>query len=212
MDNVKDSDALLLFQSKDVLQSPWRLIELDAAITHGVPIVAVSCVGKKYDFVAAEDYLLHLETCLETLNADALGVLRTNNVDPLRLAHKLSGVVPNIVSIPLSASGSESAVKASMAGLVRALLGAEPAPVVEGFEEWLARRKTTERVVLEQAMDSGTIRGTQRGRMVLKIERADKIAEELRKEREVSSEQAAKIKRLEAKNETLEGKIELLGR
>merc|ERR1712196_603608 len=62
VDVVKDSDALVLFQSKEVLRSPSCLIELDAAITHGIPIVALSCVGKKYDFVAAVDFLLHLET------------------------------------------------------------------------------------------------------------------------------------------------------
>ena len=150
------------------------------AITHGVPIVALSCVGKKYVFVDAVDFLLHLETCLETLNPSALEVLKKNNVDPIRLAHKLHSVIPNIISIPLNTSASDNAIKATMADLVKAVMGAKPLLISEGFESWLANRKASEQLVLEQALDSGTIRGTQRGRMLMKIERADKMAEELR--------------------------------
>ena len=191
VDHVKDSDALILFQSKEVLQRPWCLIELSAAITHGVPIVALSCVGKKYDFVSAVDFLLHLETCLETLNPSALVVLKKNNVDPLQLAHKLHSVIPNIISIPLNTSASDNAIKASMADLVKAVQGAEPLSIEESFESWLASRKTMEQLVLEQALDSGTIRGTQRGRMLMKVERADEMAaENAELKRTVESERA----------------------
>ena len=185
VDHVKDSDALILFQSKEVLRRPWCLIELDTAITHGVPIVALSCVGKKYDFVEAVDFLLHLETCLETLNPDALDVLKKNKVDPIRLAHKLHSVIPNIISIPLNTSASDNAIKATMADLVKAVKVAEPLPVDESFEAWLANRKATEQLVLEQALNSGTIRGTMRGRVLQKLERADEMAEELRKKDEL---------------------------
>ena len=184
VDHVKNSDALLLIQSKEVLHRPWCLIALDAAITHGVPIVALTCVGKGYDFVTAIDFLHHLETCLETADPDALGVLKKQGVDPIRLAHKLHSVVPNVVSISLNTSASDNSVKAAMAGLVKAVQGARALPVDESsFEAWLANRKTTEQAVLEQALDSQTIRGTQRGRMLMKIERADEMEEELREAR-----------------------------
>ena len=186
MDHVKDSDALLLIQSKEVLHRPWCLIALDAAITHGIPIVALTCVGKGYDFVTAADFLHHLESCLETADPDALSVLKVHGVDPIRLAHKLHSVVPNVVSISLDTSASGNAVKAAMADLVKAVQGARAVPVDENsFEAWLANRKTTEQAVLEQALDSKTIRGTQRGRMLMKIERADEMAAELREAKEL---------------------------
>ena len=194
VDQVKDSDALVLFQSRDVLHHPWCLIELDAAITHSVPLVLLSCVGKKYDFVGAVDFLLHLETYLETLNPDALEVLRMNDIDPLRLAHKLHSVVPNLISIPFNASATENAINATMADLVKAVGGAQPLSITASFEEWLARRKETEQQVLEQALDVGAIHGGQRGRMLRKIERAEELAEELRDARALLANKDAEHK------------------
>ena len=60
--HVKNSDVLVLFQSKEVLQRPWCLLELYTAITEGVPIVALNCIGKGYDFAEAAELLMHLET------------------------------------------------------------------------------------------------------------------------------------------------------
>ena len=40
-DDVRDSEVLLLLQSKDVLTRPWCLIELYTAVTNNVPIVAL---------------------------------------------------------------------------------------------------------------------------------------------------------------------------
>ena len=215
VDHVKNSDTLVLMQSKEVLHRPWCLIALDAAITHGVPIVALTCVGKGYDFVTAIDFLHHLETCLETADPDALGVLKKHGVDPIRLAHKLHSVVPNVVSISLNTSASDNSVKAAMAGLVKAVQGARALPVDESsFEAWLANRKTTEQAVLEQALDSQTIRGTQRGRMLMKIERADEMEEELREARAAlaakDAAQAAKDERNDAalQEERAERKVE----
>ena len=138
--HVKDSDVLLLIQSKDVLQSPWCLIELDAAITHGVPIVGLAVVGKNYDVDAAADFLLHLEANLADSNAYALEVLRMNGIDPLRLAHKLHSVVPAIVSIPFDTSASLNTIKAAMADLIMAVKDAKPLSITESFEAWRSNR------------------------------------------------------------------------
>ena len=140
VDRVKDSDVLLLFQSSGVLQSPWCLIEIEAAITHGVPIVGLTCVGYNYGVGKATDFLLHLEKSLEATNAYALEVLRMNNIDPLHLAHKLHSVVPNIVSIPFDTSASLNTIKAAMADLVMAVHDAKPLLLTESFEEWLLSR------------------------------------------------------------------------
>ena len=156
------------------------LIELDTAITNGVPIVALNCVNRGYDFVEAVDFMLHLETCLGTLNPDALVVLRKNNVDPIRLAHKLHSVIPNIIAIPLDVSASNNAIKATMADLVKAVKTATPMAIAVSFEPWSTERKRRDSIALEHALGAGTIRGTQRGRMLQKLERAEELADELR--------------------------------
>ena len=140
VNRVKDSDVLLLLQSRDVLHSPWCLIELEAAITYGVPIVGLLCVGKNYDVDVAADILLHLETSLEATNAYALEVLKTNNIDPLHLAHKLHSVVPKIVSIPFDTSASLNYIKAAMADLIMAVKDAKTLPITESFEAWRSNR------------------------------------------------------------------------
>ena len=184
------------------------LIELDTAIESGVPIVALNCIGSGYDFVEAIDYMLHLETSLEALNPDALAVLSKNNVDPIRLAHKLHSVLPNIIAIPLNSSASDNATKATMADLVKAVKNATPITVEDkGFEAWLASRKVKESLALEQALNSGTIRGTQRGRMLQKIERADEMAAELQESRAMVAKLMAKMEKQEVKIERYEEKL-----
>ena len=59
-----DSDVVVLLQSEEVLFRPSTLVELHAAAAAGIPIVSLACSGKGYDFAAAEDHLLHLETSL----------------------------------------------------------------------------------------------------------------------------------------------------
>ena len=151
------------------------LIELDTAITSGVPVIALNCVGKKYDFATAVDFLMHLET---SLDPDALVALRENAIDPIRLAHKLHSVIPNIIAIPLNTSASDNAIKATMTDLVKAVKNAQPVPIAESIEDWLATRKVKESLILEKALDTCTIRGTQRGRMLQKLARGDELAAE----------------------------------
>ena len=75
--HVKESSVLVLFQSRNVLERPWCLLELYTAVMEGVPIVALNCAGKGYDFGKAADLLLHLETNLAKLNPSAIQVLKS---------------------------------------------------------------------------------------------------------------------------------------
>ena len=61
VENVLDSDAFVLIQSKEALLDPRCLLELYTAATTGIPIVTLACSGdQSYDAAAAEDHLLHL--------------------------------------------------------------------------------------------------------------------------------------------------------
>ena len=85
--HVIDSSVLVVFQSKKVLERPWCLLELYAAATHGIPIVALCCSGKGYDFGAATDFLTHLDSALPKVNKAAIGVLEANGVSAEQAAH-----------------------------------------------------------------------------------------------------------------------------
>ena len=45
LEQVRESDVLLFFQSRSVLERPYCLLELHTAVTAGVPIVAVNVRG-----------------------------------------------------------------------------------------------------------------------------------------------------------------------
>ena len=47
---VVDSDVLVILQTKELFQRPWCLLECYTAIKEGIPIVALNCEGKGYDF------------------------------------------------------------------------------------------------------------------------------------------------------------------
>jgi len=205
--------VVVLLQSEDVLFRPWCLLELYAAATAGIPIVALACSGKGYDFAAAEDYLLHLDTSLPAANPSAAGVLEANNAPVLRVAQVLWTCLPNIISVPLNSSGSENAIRAAVADLVKAMQRANaiPAPSDDGAA-WLEERERRDEAALIEVIERGTvrgstIRGTQRRRMLQKIERADELAREVSELKAALKEKDQKIDNLEGKVERLEGKL-----
>jgi len=234
--HVLDSDVVVLLQSEEVLFRPWCLLELYAAATAGIPIVSLACSGKGYDFAAADDHLLHLDTSLHVANPSAVGVLEANDASLLRVAHVLWECLPNIISVPLNSSGSENAIRAAVANLVKAMQRATAIPVPSDDNEvWLEDREARDRTALAGVIASSTIRGTQRGRMLQKVERADEMAKdiaelkaELKDEREkheaererreaervkhmgAVSKLESKNEKLEAKNEKLKAKVEKL--
>ena len=170
--HVKDSSVLVLFQSSKVLERPWCLLELYTAVMEGVPIVALNCAGKGYDFGKSADLLLHLETELAKLNPSAVQVLKSHGVDPLHAAHVLSSAIPNIISVHLNTSANRIAIKATMVDLVKGMQAAKPFPVETSLEDWLASRG-------EKAASIIDISGTVKGQMMAKAERADELAKEI---------------------------------
>ena len=216
---------LVLFQSRKVLERPWCLLELYTAVMEGVPIVALNCAGKGYDFAKAADFLLHLETKLSKLDPSAVQLFKQHGLEPLHAAHVLSSVIPNIISVHLNTSASRVSIKATMVDLVKAMLAASSFPVVGSLEDWLETRGELDEKVKRASLGHGTISGTVKGQMIAKAGRADELAKEnaelkaelkLReskneKERsEHKAELAGAVSKLEAKNEKLEVKVEQL--
>ena len=174
---------VVLLQSEEVLFRPRCLLELYVAATAGIPIVSLACSGKGYDFAAAEDYLLHLDTSLPAANVSAAAVLEANDAPVLRVAHVLWACIPNIISVPLNSSGSENAIRAAVADLVKAMQRATAIPAPADDASWLESREARDGAVLVDVIESSMIRGTQRGRMLQKIERVEKMGGELRESR-----------------------------
>ena len=175
---------LILFQSKKVLERPWCLLELYAAATNGIPIVALSCAGKGYDFGAATEFLTHLDTALPKVNKAALDVLEANGVSAEQVAHVLSSTIPNIISIHLNTSASRTAIKAAMLDLANAMMAAKPRAVVTPLAEFLERRSANdaeeEAKTKRASLGMGTIRGTQKGVLLQKAGRAESLEREMR--------------------------------
>ena len=222
--HVLDSDVVVLLQSEEVFSHPWCLLELYAAATAGIPIVFLVCSGKGYDFAAAEDHLLHLDTSLPAANHAAVTVLEAHDAPVLRVAHVLWECLPYTISVPLNSSGSENAIRAAVADLVKAMQRATEIPVPSDEEAWLEDREARDRAALAEVIASSAIRGTQRGRMLQKVERADEEIAELKAElkyeqgkREAERErcEAERVKHKEelaAKNEAHKAhKAELVG-
>ena len=46
--HVRDSDVMLVLLTADVMLRPWCILEIHAAVSARVPIVAVSLRGKEY--------------------------------------------------------------------------------------------------------------------------------------------------------------------
>ena len=179
IDHVLDSDVVVVLQSKDVLTRPWCLLELYAAVTAGIPIVSLVCSGKGYDFAAAEDYLLHLDTSLPASNPSAVGVLEAHDAPVLRVAQMLWACLPNIISVPLNSSGSENAIQAAVADLINAMQRARSFHPPSDEGAWLEDREKRDEAALVEVVERGTVRGTLRGRMLQKVERVDELAGEV---------------------------------
>ena len=132
---------MLLVQTSEVLLRPWArrqdsnprpferataegahvripcsqcILEIHAAVTAGIPIVAVSLRGKKYDFSEAQHVLTYLDTELEQRNPGASQVLIQNDVQPLDAAYLLSNVVPNLIAVEFDAAASSTMIQASL--------------------------------------------------------------------------------------------------
>ena len=142
LDHVRDSDVLLLLQSRGLLTRPYCLLELHAAIDGGVPIVAINVrhADKGYDYGNALQLLRDLDTELDKANPGAASVLLEHGVDPEEAAWKLSSVVPNIISVSFDPAGSANNIRASLLDILDAMKAARPIAPKDTLEEFVAAR------------------------------------------------------------------------
>jgi hypothetical protein len=138
--HVRNSDVLAIIQSAEVLQRPWCLLEMYAAIEAGIPIIAIAVSGKGYDFATATDLLLHLDTALDIVNPGATDLLRSEGVEPIDIAFRLSNILPKIISLPFNGSESANRIKASLSDIVDAMQTALPLPLEQDQARWLKNR------------------------------------------------------------------------
>ena len=83
-----------------------------------------------------------------------------------------------------TSSGSENAIRAAVADLVKAMQRARAIPAPSDAEAWLGDREARDEAALMEVIERGTargstIRGTQRGRLLQKLERAEELASEV---------------------------------
>ena len=141
MDHVRESKTLLLLQTRCVLERPYCLLELVAAIDSGVPIVGVALQGThSYEFSAAQNFLSHLDTYLDQVNPGATATLREQGVEPVDAAYKLSCSLPKIISVSLNTSGSRNQLAATVADIAESLTQAKPASLAIDKATWLKSR------------------------------------------------------------------------
>lgn len=140
--SVRESDVLILVQSKSVLSRPYCLLELVTAIEARVPIVGVSLVVgsvDKYKFDAAPAFLTHLERTLEQANPGASSVLTRANVELSYASRLLAPTIPEVISIAFDPSASRNMLAASVADVASAMETAVPCRI-HSPEEWLRQR------------------------------------------------------------------------
>jgi len=143
--SVRNSDCLIVVQSKSILTRPYCLLEMVTAIEARVPIVGVSlAVGghEMYKFELAPSFLTHLERTLEQANPGASGVLTRANVDLSYASRLLGSTIPEIISIQFNPSASRNMLAASVADVVSAMETALPMRVPTP-EEWERQQAVT---------------------------------------------------------------------
>ena len=141
LNHVKETQVLVLLQSKSVLTRPWVILELHTALTHSVPIVALDVQNANpYDYAAALEFLLHFDSDIDIANPGAAQLLIDMGIDPVDCAYLLSDSLPNIISTAFNPNGSERQIQASLEDLVDAMRKAKPIAPSMSKEEWLAMR------------------------------------------------------------------------
>ncbi len=140
---VRASEVVLLVQSAEVLLRPWCILEIHAAVTAAIPIIAVQLRGGEYDFATARHTLTYLDTELDRRNPGATAILQQHSVQPVDAAYLLANVIPNLISIEFDASASSNVIKASIDDMmheIRALRHAPAAQVHISRTDWLQQR------------------------------------------------------------------------
>merc|ERR1719160_441507 len=119
-------------------------MEIHAAVSARVPIVAVTLRGKTYDHAAVHRQLSLLDTELDKANPGALAALRENGLDPTDAAYLLANVVPRIVTTEINPMGGKGTLQGGILDLVERMRGALPPEVEISKSEWLEARASAQ--------------------------------------------------------------------
>ena len=154
LDHVKESEVIVLLQTKNVLTRPWVILELYTAITHGVPLVALKVQNSyPYDYGEALEFLTHFDENIEIANPGAAQMLMGLGADPQDVAYRLSEVLPNIISTDFNPNASAGMLDAMINDLKQSMACAAPQSPGVGKEEWLAQRGTRKAQPVGQRLD-----------------------------------------------------------
>lgn len=141
LDHVKNTDVLVLLQSKGVLTRPWVILELYTAITNNVPVVALNVNNSyAYDYARALAFLNQFDQEIDIANPGAAELLIENGVDPVDVAFRLSDALPSIISTDFNPNGSARQIQASLEDLVDQMRLATPLAPTMSKEDWLQKR------------------------------------------------------------------------
>ena len=143
LDHVKDSEVLVLLQTKGVLSRPWVILELYTALTNQVPVVALNVMNASaYDYGDAEQLLTFLDEMLDQVNPGAADLLRRQGVDLVDVAFRLADALPAIISTGFYPNGSARQIEAALGDLADQICHAKPiAPPTTTKEKWLQERQ-----------------------------------------------------------------------
>merc|ERR1719409_2645182 len=112
------------------MDRPWCILEIHAAVSAQMPIVAVTLRGKRYDHAAVHRRLTFLDTELDKTNPGSLATLRENGLDPTDAAYLLANVVPRIVTTEINPMGGKGTLQGGIVDLIERMRSAFP-PEVE---------------------------------------------------------------------------------
>mmetsp|Transcript_114376 Transcript_114376/g.323971 ORF Transcript_114376/g.323971 Transcript_114376/m.323971 type:complete len:491 (-) Transcript_114376:190-1662(-) len=155
IEQVRNSDAVLVLLSEHVFTSPVCILEVKAAIELEIPIITVDVAHKNYGHGHARDFLQQLDTRLPQgalKDIEEFGRPHFPNpgaLAPKYLAYQLSSTIPRIISVPIDLqTGSTNSIQASFLDLLKQLPEAKAPRIYLGFDDWKRNHKEIPRIPL----------------------------------------------------------------
>ncbi|KAH9261108.1 hypothetical protein BASA81_000812 [Batrachochytrium salamandrivorans] len=118
---VKQTKVLIVLQTGQVLQRPFCLVEMFAAVQYKIPIVPVIIEGRGYSFEHAKQSLASL---CGGEDSSAVAALQQAGYDVGEVASTLSSVLPNLISKPFNPSASERVRASQLEDICAAIVAA----------------------------------------------------------------------------------------
>jgi hypothetical protein len=135
--HLKASEVVVLLLTKEVLRRPYCLLELNHAVVCKIPIVPVLVEGDGYDYAEATDFLVHLDTKLDSA---ALALVKEERVDILDVAYHLSNVIPKVIAKPFNFKSAKAIRTAQLGAIVKGVHEARFSEIKKSKKEWFVER------------------------------------------------------------------------